>query len=153
MRVHFHGHGTSITWKSFITNRLYIRATIKCSLVYVFCQLTRHLLIGVFKFVIVNPSAMASRNSKTKIKGQNLCSIQFSLPDKWKPYNKIKDRNLCSVQFSLRDRWKPYNQIKDKNLCSVQFSLPDRWKPYNYIKDKNLCVVQFSLPDKWKPYN
>ena len=100
---------------------------------------------------------------KLKLKDKNLCSVQFSLPDRWKPYNKIKDRNLCSVQFSLPDRWKPYNKIKDRNLCLVQFLLSDRWKPYhkikdrwkpyNKIKDKNLCSIQFSLLDKWEPYH
>ena len=143
----------SITWKSFIINQLYVRVMVKCGLIYVFCQPIRRLSTGAFKSIIVNPSAMTSTNSKTKIKDRNLCSFQFSLPDRWKPNNKIKDRNLCLVQFSLPDRWKPNNKIMDRNLCSVQFSLPDRWKPYNYIKDKNLCLVQFSLPDKWKPYN
>ena len=127
--------------------------TIKCSLVHAFCQPIQCLSISAFKSIIVNPSTTAGRNSKIKIKGRNLCLVQFSLPDRWKPYNKINDENLCLVQFSLPNRWKPYNKIKDKNLCSVQFSLPDRWKPYNKIKDRNLCSVQFSLPNRWKSYN
>ena len=90
---------------------------------------------------------------KLKLREKNLCSVQFSLPDRWKPYNKIKDRNLCSIQFSLPDKWKPYNKIKDRNLCSVQFSLADKWKPYNKIKDRNLFSIQFSLLNKWKPYH
>ena len=30
------------------------------------------------------------------------------------PYNYIKDRSLCSVQLSLPDRWKPYHETKGK---------------------------------------
>ena len=84
-----------------------------------FVNQVQRLSTGVFRSIIVNLFAMTSRNSTTKIKDRNLCPIQFSLPDRWKPYDYIKDRNLCPVQFSLLDRWKPYDYIKDRNLCLV----------------------------------
>ena len=57
-----------------------------------FVNQVRRLSTSAFKSVIVNPSAMASRNPKTKIKDRNLCSIQFSLPDRWKPYHETKGK-------------------------------------------------------------
>ena len=33
---------------------------------------------------------------------RNLCSVQFSLPDKWKPYNKLRKETCAQSDFHFR---------------------------------------------------
>ena len=121
MRVHFHGHGTSITWKSFITNRLYIRVTIKCSLVYVFCQPIWHLSTSAFKSTIVNPSATANRNSKTKIRTETYARFKFHCRTSGNLITKLRIETCARSYFHCRTSGNLTTKLGTKTCARSNF--------------------------------